>query len=293
MRRSRETPPDARYNVPVRRELEVAVELAQRAGSEILRAFGTSFPVDFKPGDEGPVTEADRRADQLIRDGLSAAFPDDAILSEETPDDLSRLGAERLWLVDPLDGTRQFVEAVPEFAVMIGLAIRGRAVLGVIHVPPERRTLFGAEGHGVEVLDLQGWRPLATLPEGIPSERGPVVTLSRSHAGSRTREVARRLGASRIVASGSVGRKVVLVLTGEADVYVTLGRRSRHWDACAPDALMRLAGGAFSDIRGRAVSYNTEATTNRSGMLAARRGLFERTVDAIAALGPEAPVQSG
>jgi 3'(2'), 5'-bisphosphate nucleotidase len=277
----------------VQRELEVAVELACRAGSEIWRVFGTAFPVEFKPGDEGPVTEADRRADQLIRDGLSAAFPDDAILSEETPDDLSRLGADRLWLVDPLDGTRQFVDAVPEFAVMIGLAIRGRPVLGVIHVPPERRTVFGAEGFGVELLDAQGWRPLAPLTERIPSERGPIVTLSRSHAGSRTRDVARRLGASRIVASGSVGRKVVLVLTGEADVYVTLGRRSRHWDACAPDALMRLAGGVFCDVRGRAVSYNTEATTNRSGMLAARRGLLERTVEAIAAVAPQPPVKTG
>ena len=277
----------------MQRELEVAVELAHRAGVEILRSFGTAFPVEFKPGDEGPVTEADRGADRLIREGLSAAFPDDAILSEETPDDLTRLGTERLWLVDPLDGTRQFVEALPEFAVMIGLAIRGRPVLGVVHVPPERRTVFGAEGYGVDLLDLQGWRPLAPLPEGVPPDRGPVVTLSRSHAGSRTREVARRLGASRIVASGSVGRKVMLLLTGEADLYVTLGRRSRHWDACAPDALMRLAGGVFTDVRGRAVSYNTEATTNRSGMLAARRALLERTVEAIAAVAPEAPVRTG
>ncbi|MCU0222972.1 MAG: 3'(2'),5'-bisphosphate nucleotidase CysQ [Acidobacteria bacterium] len=277
----------------MQRELEVAVELARRAGDEILRVFGTAFPVEHKPGDEGPVTEADRAADRLIREGLAEAFPRDAILSEETPDDLDRLGAERLWLVDPLDGTRQFVEAVPEFAVMIGLAVRGHPVLGVIHLPPERRTVFGAEGHGVELLDLQGWHRLGPLPEGIPGGRGPVVTLSRSHAGSRTRAVARRLGASRIVASGSVGRKVMLVLTGEAEVYVTLGRRSRHWDACAPDALMRLAGGAFSDVRGRPMSYNTEGTTNRSGLLAARRALFAPTVAAIAEVIPETPAEGG
>ncbi len=277
----------------MQRELEIAVELARRAGDEIQRAFGTAFAVDFKPGDEGPVTESDRRADRLIRDGLAEAFPGDAILSEETPDDLGRLGTRRLWLVDPLDGTRQFVDAVPEFAVMIGLAVEGRPVLGVIHLPPERRTVFGAEGHGVELLDPQGWRPLAPLPDGIPEGRGPVVALSRSHAGSRTREVARRLGASRIVASGSVGRKAMLVLTGEADLYVTLGRRSRHWDACAPDALMRLAGGVFTDVRGRAVPYNTEATTNRCGLLAARRALLAGAVEAVAAVVPEAPAAAG
>jgi 3'(2'), 5'-bisphosphate nucleotidase len=277
----------------MQRELEVAVELAHCAGIEILRAFGTEFPVEFKPGDEGPVTEADRRADRLIRDGLAEAFPSDAILSEETPDDLGRLGTDRLWLVDPLDGTRQFVDGVPEFAVMIGLAVRGRPVLGVIHVPPERRTVFGAAGHGVELLDPLGWRPLPPLPEGIPAGRGPVVTLSRSYAGSRTREVARRMGASRIVASGSVGRKALLVLAGEADIYVTLGRRSRHWDACAPDALMRLAGGVFCDVRGREVSYNTEGTTNRSGMLAGRRALLEPALKAIAAVVPAAPLEAG
>lgn len=277
----------------MRRELEVAVELAHRAGAEILRAFGSDFAVEYKPGDEGPVTEADRRADQLIREGLAAAFPGDAILSEETPDDLGRLGAERLWLVDPLDGTRQFVDGIPEFAVMIGLAVRGRPQLGVIHLPPERCTIFGAEGHGIERIDRQGWRTLDPLPDGVAPGRGMVVTLSRSHAGSRTREVARRLGATRILASGSVGRKVVLVLTGEADLYVTLGRRSRHWDACAPDALMRLAGGAFTDVRGRPVSYNTEATTNRSGMLAARRALLGPTVEAIAAVVSEAPAPPG
>ncbi|MCU0229815.1 MAG: 3'(2'),5'-bisphosphate nucleotidase CysQ [Acidobacteria bacterium] len=274
----------------MRRELELAVELARSAGAEIQRVFGTDFAVEFKPGDEGPVTEADRLADRLIRDGLAAAFPADAILSEETPDDLTRLGAERLWLVDPLDGTRQFVEAVPEFAVMIGLAVRGRPVLGVIHLPAEQRTVFGAEGEGIELLDRDGWRPLAPLPEGTEPARGPVVTLSRSHAGSRTREIARRLGASRVIASGSVGRKVTLVLTGEADLYVTLGRRSRHWDACAPDALMRLAGGVFSDVRGREMSYNTEGTTNRSGLLAARRALLAPTVQAIATVIPETPV---
>jgi len=265
------------------RELEVAVELARRAGDEVRRVFQTAFDVQYKPGNEGPVTEADRRADALIREGLAAAFPGDAILSEETPDDLSRLSNERLWLVDPLDGTRQFIEGVPEFAVMIGLTLRGRAVLGVIHLPMESRTLFGAEGRGVEVIDHEGWRRLPPLGARPVHPDGPVVTLSRSHAGARTRDVAQRLGSSRIIASGSVGRKAALILTAKADAYVTLGARSRHWDACAPDALIRLAGGTFADTHGQPLRYNTEGTLNCDGLVGCRRDLLPEVVAAVAA----------
>lgn len=269
----------------MKRELEVAVELARRAGDEIRRVFQTSFDVEYKAGDEGPVTAADRRADALIRDGLTEAFPGDAILSEETPDDLSRLGNERLWLVDPLDGTRQFIEGVPEFAVMIGLASGGRAVLGVIDLPMESRTLLGAEGWGIEVIDREGWRRLPPLGARSSRPDGPVVAISRSHAGTRTREVARRLGSSRIIASGSVGRKAALVLTEQADAYVSLGQRSRHWDACAPDALLRLAGGTFADTLGEPMRYNTTGTMNRGGLIACRRDLLPELVSAVAEAG--------
>lgn len=228
------------------------------------------------------MTEADRFADNLIRERLHEAFPTDAILSEEFPDDLSRLAHERLWLVDPLDGTRQFVERIPEFAVMIGLAVRGEPRLGVVHLPAERLTYAAAVSDGAfEQRGDEAWRRLE-LPPWDGSTTGPVVTVSRFNATSRTRLAAEQLGARQVVVSGSVGRKAVLVASGRADAYLSLGRRSRHWDACAPEAIIRAAGGFFGQTTGERIAYNIENTRNERGLAACRPGLEERLVSAIA-----------
>lgn len=270
------------------RELQVAIDLARRAGEAILAVYEGDFAVDHKGGGAGPVTVADRNADALIRAGLDASFPADALLSEESPDDLVRLRSERVWIVDPLDGTRQFVDRVGEFAVMIGLAVGGRPVLGVVHLPCEEVTYAGAEGDGAFEIDAEGVARALTL-EPLPAA-DLTVAVSRSHYGGRTRRVVEALAPAHLVVSGSVGRKAALVATGRADVYLTLSGHSRHWDACAPDAMLRAAGGAFRDCRGRSLAYNTECTRNAAGLLACRIGLLDNVVAAVdAVIGPEKP----
>jgi 3'(2'), 5'-bisphosphate nucleotidase len=265
-------------------ELELAIGLAREAGTRILDIYAGSFDVVDKADDQGPVTRADHEADALIRRGLAEARPGDAILSEETPDDLARLDRGRLWLVDPLDGTRQFVERIDEFAVMIGLAVGGEAVLGVVHLPAEDRTFAGTvPGTAFEQTgpDPANRRRLSLAPWDADAGR-PVVAISRFNASTRTQRVAKRLGPGRVLTSGSVGRKAMLVASGRADVYVSLGRRSRHWDACAPEAVVRAAGGVFLDASGSAMLYNTPDTRNDRGLIACRPGL-ERPVLAAAA----------
>lgn len=255
-------------------ELTLAVRLARRAGDEVLRLFSGAVDVTEKPGGEGPVTVADRRSDALIREGLQSAFPGDAVLSEETPDDLARLSAERLWLVDPLDGTRQYVKGIEEFAVMIGLAVDGEPTVGVVHLPAERLTYAGIVGAGAfEENDRTGARRRLELAPWSATGAGPVVALSRFNASSRTWRVAEQLFPGHVVQSGSVGRKAMLVASGRADAYVTTGRRSRHWDACAPDAVVTAAGGSFRDGEGGRLSYNTRETRNDRGLFACRPGL--------------------
>lgn len=263
---------------PLGSELAVARPLAETAGRLILEVFAGEFDVEHKPF-EGPVTIADRRADELIRNRLAREFPDDAILSEETPDDVSRLHRRRLWLVDPLDGTRQFVARLPEFAVMIGLAIDGHAALGVVHLPAERLTCAGIVGVGAWSWRDDGPAQVLTLPAlgGAAPRRAAV---SRHHAGGRVERIIDRLAAV-AVPSGSVGRKAALVALGAVDLYVTLGERSQHWDACAPEALVRAAGGFFGTSRGETITYNTAATRNRDGLVACRAGLRTEVLDAI------------
>ncbi len=266
------------------RELEVAVELARRAGDEILKVQAEQFPVDYKPGGEGPVTIADRRADRLIRDGLAAAFPADGLLSEESPDDLRRLARSRVWIVDPLDGTRQFVQRGTEFAVLIGLAVEGRAVLGVVHLPAEGLTYAAAEGEGAAAIPLVGRARRLALGPSPPAGAGLTAVVSREHYGRKTQQAVSLLHPVRVLLSGSVGRKASLVASGQADIYLTAGGRSRHWDACASEALVREAGGVFRDARGRQLIYNTEQTRNSSGLLACRRGLLDAVVAAVEAV---------
>ncbi len=246
----------------------------------VLGVYGGSFEVEQKAGGEGPVTRADREADSLVREGLARAFPGDAILSEETPDDLSRLAAERLWLVDPLDGTEEFVRHEGEFAVMVGLAVGGEAVLGVIHLPLEEMTVAALRGEGTFELGPRGERRRLAI-RGPVGRGGPVVAISRSHTGPRTRRLVELLRPERVVRSGSVGRKAVLVARGEVDLYVGLGRHSRHWDACAADAIVREAGGFFGDALGRPLRYNTRETRNLAGLLAARREAVPGVVAAV------------
>ena len=258
------------------RELETAIRLARGAGELALAVQRGEFEVVEKANDEGPVTIADRRADRHIREGLHAAFPGDALLTEETPDDLSRLAARRVWIVDPLDGTKQFVQRAGEFAVMIGLAVEGRAALGVVHLPADGRTFAGAVGEGTyEILKDAAPRRIV-LPEMPDVEGRLILALSRNRAGARTARLVEELAPNAVVVSGSVGRKAALVLAGRADAYVSLGKRSRHWDACAPDALITAAGGFFGDAYGREKIYNTAETQNTTGLLACRRGLVAR-----------------
>lgn len=259
-------------------ELEIAIDLAHRAGEEILSHFRQGIVVEQKGG-EGPVTLADRRADAIIRRGIAAAFPADGLLSEETPDDASRLKRRRVWLVDPLDGTRQFVANLPEFAVMIGLAVDGDARLGVVHLPCEGRSLIGVVGEGAWQVDSAGRRQPCQLEPVAP---GTMLRAAVSRLGdeSRTRRVVALLGATALP-SGSVGRKAALVAAGEADLYLTLSGRSQHWDACAADAIVRAAGGFFGTASGATIRYNTAEIRNTQGLMACRPGLQTRLVSAV------------
>ena len=152
------------FDVPA--ELETAVKIALEAGVLVKTYHGTDLKVDSKTGNE-PVTEADRAASELIVKRLSEAFPTDAILSEESPDDGSHQN-DRVWMVDPIDGTKDFIRGEHGFAVMIGLAVKGRPLLGVVSQPTKGFTYAGQVGLGAFKQDANGNR---ALDQGRPLGR--------------------------------------------------------------------------------------------------------------------------
>ena len=267
------TDPSRRWS----RELDVARALARDAAAPVLEVYATDFEVFQKAGKE-PVTLADRAASRLIVAGLRAAFPGDAVLSEEEADSAARIGAERVWIVDPVDGTKEFISRNGEFSIMIGLAAAGVAVVGAVYLPASGRMFSGAAGAGA----FDGERPIRVSAVARPAEARLVV--SRSHRGRLTDPFKAALGVVHETPSGSVGIKAGLIAAGEADLYVNPSSKSRLWDGCAPDAVLSAAGGRFTDLDGRPLAYGGAELYNKRGILASNGLLHDDALRAAAAV---------
>ena len=135
-------------NSPWDSELEVAIAAAREAGATVRDLYDRAAAAEYIKGDGSPVTDADLAADQIIRRNLTAAFPGDAILTEEGADDLERLNNARCWVVDPIDGTQQFIERTGEFDILIALVVDGEPVVGVVYQPTSDTLLYAAQGQG-------------------------------------------------------------------------------------------------------------------------------------------------
>jgi 3'(2'), 5'-bisphosphate nucleotidase len=253
-------------------ELEVATQLARQAGAIVLEVYGSRFDVELK-GKSDPVTEADRRANAFIVDGLRKSFPGDGIVAEESPDHGDATRARRCWFVDPLDGTKEFIARNGEFSVMIGLAIDGRAQLGVVYQPDGDKLYRGVVGQGAELEQGRNTRRLRVSSVGDPSALRLVV--SRSHRSASTDQVVQRLGLTQERPSGSVGLKVGLIAEQAADLYVHMSGYSSRWDACGPDAILQAAGGRFTDLYGVPIDYRSADMRNLRGLLACNAASYE------------------
>lgn len=267
-------------------ELELMCALARQASELVMRIYATDFAVEMK-GVDDPVTRADREANTLICDALAAAFPQHGIVAEEsapaTPEELADMQARpRTFFVDPVDGTREFASKNGEFCVMIGLAEGGRALAGVIAVPVEHKLLVGVVGEGAWREPLEGEaRPREPLRIGALAEPTEVLAVvSRSHRSERTRRLLDLLGVSRTVPCGSVGVKAARVVEGAADLYVHPSTGAKLWDACAPDAILRAAGGELGDLSGAPIDYRGELMVSR-GLLATNPALFAKVLEVV------------
>jgi 3'(2'),5'-bisphosphate nucleotidase len=219
--------------------LPTLIEAALAAGAEIERIYGEGCATEEK-ADGSPVTIADRNAEAIILERLAAAFPDIPVLAEEeaAAGRIPELGA-RFFCVDPLDGTRGFVQRTGEFTVNIGLIEDGAAVAGVIYAPDSRLLYFGARGEGA-FRGRDGRVPEPIRPRARP-DSGLVAVGSRSHAAHGTAEKGAHLGIAEFVASSS-SLKFCLVAEGTADLYPRHGTTA-EWDTAAGQAILEAAGG--------------------------------------------------
>ncbi|HLI11133.1 MAG TPA: 3'(2'),5'-bisphosphate nucleotidase CysQ [Alphaproteobacteria bacterium] len=238
--------------------LDDVIRLAERAGERILALYEAGCPVEEKP-DHTPVTAADREAEAIILPGLARLTPEIPVVSEEAMAAGARPAVgERFWLVDPLDGTKEFIRRVGEFTVNIALVESGRPVLGVVHAPVTGET-YAAAGPGTAQHRRRGAKP-RPIAARTPAPDGLVVLVSRFHANAAKLDdyIAQKLTARgrRVKERRTAGSalKFCLIAAGEADLYPRFGP-TMEWDTAAGHALLLAAGGRVETLAGEPLRY--------------------------------------
>jgi 3'(2'), 5'-bisphosphate nucleotidase len=267
--------------VAMEKELTVAKKLALAAGAILMEHQSKSVSVDWKaPGN--PVTEADRAASTFIVSNLKREFPSQGILSEEESDDATRLERAYVWMVDPMDGTKEFIDRRDDFAVQIGLVKEGTPVLGVVYQPAKNKLYYAADGMGAFLQEGEVIKSLKVSAEETPSKLAMAV--SRSHRSANIDGILKRLQIDTLIPSGSVGLKVGLICEGRAHLYVHPGGHTHLWDTCAPEAILREAGGRMTDVSNHPLRYDMAEHRNLNGLAATNGVLHHRVIEATQAV---------
>lgn len=275
-------------------DLETAARAALRGGRAAMAHYDENSMQVQDKGKNDPVTAADHAANAAILAVLAERTPGGPVLSEETDPGEERSplrsgeAPPRLWIVDPLDGTKEFLAHNGEFSTMVGLAEAGRATLGAVYQPAPDRLYLGLVGKGAWVVadPLHRPRPRRLEPPPPAPDRLRVV-LSRSHGDPAIERLVEALGNVEVVRSGSVGIKCALIAAGEADLYVHPVPYLKEWDTCAPEALLRGAGGRVTDCGGRALEYGKADPRQLRGIFAAGPVAWSRAESAVRAAAGE------
>lgn len=263
--------------------MQVAVELAREAGAILLKHYQSPFLVEKKVNasqEIEEVTAADREANELIVRRLAAEFPDDGILAEESADTDVRLQKNRVWMIDPMDGTKNFIQRDGDFAVQIGLTEGGQSVAGVVYQPVRDVLYRAARGSGswIEERDRE---PARMSVSTVTIAHQMILASSRSHRSSRMERVVEMFGFRKEVRRGSVGVKIGLITERHADIYLHLSPSTKQWDTCAPEIVLTEAGGRLTDLFGQPLHYNGVRVDNQNGVVATNGAAHEMVIESL------------
>ncbi|MFQ6677661.1 MAG: 3'(2'),5'-bisphosphate nucleotidase CysQ [Fidelibacterota bacterium] len=246
----------------------LAIDAAKEAGSIIMTYYKADYEIRDK-GYHNPVTTADHAADTWLKENLMKARPEYGWLSEETVDSPARLTNEKVWVVDPLDGTKEFIEGVPNFVVSIALVEKGIPVVGVLYNPVTKETFTAEKGEGAY---LNGDRIHCSTKENLEEM---VILNSRSETRRGLwKPFAGIFG--ELKAIGSVAYKLGLTAAGKADIFASL-RPKNEWDICAGNCIINEAGGKLIDLKGNQRKYNQENTLITPGLIAGEIKAVDKT----------------
>ena len=242
-------------------ETNLAIEAAMKAGKAVIEVYKNNFSYQVKD-DNSPITEADIKSNMIIQKALSTTnIP---ILSEESVDNLARLKCEKIWIIDPLDGTSDFIEKGGEFTIMISLVQSSKPILGVIYWPTEDKLYVAQKNQGAYELFSGHWKKLNV--NNISNLEKCHAVLSRHHLSESDKKFIKKLNLLEFNQKGS-SLKVLDVCSGKAEVYLTTTNKIKQWDTSASYCLISESGGKMTSMNGEDLEFNTELINHKNGLL--------------------------
>jgi 3'(2'), 5'-bisphosphate nucleotidase len=253
---------------PYGKELYDMVNCGLQASGKIMEIYKAGFEVEIKE-DNSPVTLADKTSDKIIRQSLTALYPDYGMLTEEDADDFVRLQKEKVFIIDPLDGTADFVEKDGEFVINMALVADHVPVVGVCIFPVNGSVYFALKGQGAYLAE-KGKMVKKICVSDVKEGLG--VFASVHHETSLLKELLKKHeGEMRFLKKVGSAKKICLIAQGEGEACYTFGSGTKEWDTCAPQIILEEAGGLFTDSHGREIRYNRQDVYNRDGYRAVNR----------------------
>ena len=258
--------------------LENLMDAVVLAGEKIREIYETDFEVKKKE-DNSPITKADLESNKILRATLEkTGIP---ILSEESDDDKTRLDSEKVWIVDPLDGTQDFVNKTGEFTILVGLVENHIPVMGLVYLPIKKILYLAEREMGAFCYDLQKWEQISVRE--VIDLKNCLALVSRHHLSGKEKEILDHLEITNTSTIGST-LKVMEISSGRADIYLTTTNKMSQWDTCASNCIISEAGGRMTDISGNELFYNTEAVKHENGLLVTNGFVHEKAVSKITKL---------
>ena len=263
--------------------IESIIDTVIEAGERVREIYESDFEVS-KKDDNSPITKADLESNKIIRAALEkTGIP---ILSEEDVDDKSRLNSDKIWIVDPLDGTTDFVNRTGEFTIMVGLVENHVPVMGLIYWPTKQKLYYAERGMGAfcshsDTVEECIWEAISVRE--TQNLEDCLALVSRHHLSDREKKILDHLKITHTASIGS-SLKVMKISSGMADVYLTTTNKMKQWDTCASFCIISEAGGKITDVAGNELVYNTDIVNHENGLLVTNGFVHNEVVSKISDL---------
>lgn len=261
--------------------LKDVITVAKQAGGKIMKYYQEDYTIKDKSAENeeyNPVTIADLESNKIIIKGLEKYGY--GILSEESIDNEERLNKERVWIIDPMDGTSDFIDKTGEFVVMIGLVENNKVILGVVYNPPKDIVYYATINQGAFFIE-ENSAPEKLVVSNINNLLEVRMLTSRFHLSENVVKLFKDLHLKERIKCGSAGLKISLIAEARAECNINTSNKTKEWDVCAADIILSEAGGKLTDIRGEVFTYNKQDPTNYFGYIASNGIIHQEIVKSL------------